>query len=238
MKLRVDLMPTGDELAKMAQSRYKITKSKIEKQFGSYLHKLMNLEFQLYKEKEVDCSSKIIEKAVKKKLLIDTGKFANSFARNYDNIWKFFLSISQSRKSRAGGSFENHVRYLFELLGYPFDTQTILDGKVDYLIPSESAFRRNRSACVVISIKRTLRERWRQVVGELASINAGRIYLLTADEDISQNKVDEMKGHNVNLVIWDEYKKKSFKDSYNVLGFNQFISEDLPSSRKLWERLT
>jgi hypothetical protein len=48
--------------------------------------------------------------------------------------------------TRAGGSFENHVKYLFESLNYPFDSQTILDGKVDYVIPSEKAFRKNRTA--------------------------------------------------------------------------------------------
>jgi hypothetical protein len=52
-------------------------------------------------------------------------------------------------------SFEKHVRYLFELLDYPFERQAILDGKVDYVIPSKDAFGKNRTACVVISIKRT-----------------------------------------------------------------------------------
>ena len=90
---------------------------------------------------------------------------------------------------------------------------------------------------MVISIKRTLRERWRQVVGELSSTNAGKIYILTADEDISYAKVKEMKTHNVNLVVWDEYKEEKFQDYHSVIGFSSFINIDLPSSRKLWERL-
>lgn len=236
-------MPSGDELARISQKRFSIEKSTVQIKFNLYLKKLLALEYEIYKEYERDCSSKIVEEAVNRKLLKDNGSFSQSLVDkdNYENLWEFFLSISQSRKTRAGRSFEKHVRYLFELLDYPFDTQSILNGRVDYVIPSEKAFKKNRTACVVISIKRTLRERWRQVVGELAATNAGRIYILTAEEEkddnISYPKIKEMKKHNVNLVIWDEYKEKKFKENYNVLGYTQFVKVDLPSSKNLWQQL-
>lgn len=236
-QLRMELMPSGDELARIAQERFPVKKTKVQTNFNLALKRLLELEFDIYKEYEKNCSTKIIEKSINQKLLKDTGSFTESFKENYNALWEFFLSISQSRKTRAGGSFEKHVRYLFELLDYPFDPQTILNGRVDYVIPSESAFRKNRTACVVISIKRTLRERWRQVVGELAATNAGRIYILTADDNISYPKVEEMKRHNVNLVIWDEYKEKKFQKYYNVIGFTQFVKVDLPSSKRLWQQL-
>lgn len=235
---RKKLMPKGAELSKLAQKRCGFTTSQAKADFNSCLRKLLDVEFnEIYKEKERECSVKIIREAGSKGLLKKTSSLASSFKYNYDAIRDFFKSISQSRMTRAGGSFENHVKYLFELLKYPFDSQTVLDGKVDYVIPSEAAFRKNRTACVVISIKRTLRERWKQVVGELASTNAGRIYMMTADEEISASKVDEMKKHNVNLVVWDGLKRKKFKKYYNVSGFSQFIKIDLPSSKKLWEQL-
>jgi hypothetical protein len=235
--LRKELMPSGEKLAELAQQRLPMDKAKVKSKFNFYLSKLLDIEFELYKQFEKECSIKIVEKAIQRKLLKDHGILLQSFKDNYDKFLIFFLSIAQSRKTRAGGSFERHVRYLFELLGYPFDTQTILNGKVDYVIPSEEAFKRNRTACVVISIKRTLRERWRQVVGELAATNAGRIYLLTADPKISYAKVEEMKKHNVNLVTWDKCKKEKFQKHYNVLGFTQFVKVHLPSSEKLWRPL-
>lgn len=240
-QLRVEYMPSGDVLAKITQERFPVEKYKVQTNFNLYLRNLLNLEFEIYNEYERDCSTKIVEEAVNRKLLKDAGSFSQSLKDNYDDLWEFFLSISQSRMTRAGRSFEKHVRYLFELLDYPFDTQSILNGRVDYVIPSEKAFKKNRTACVVISIKRTLRERWRQVVGELAATNAGRIYILTAEEEkddnISYPKVEEMKKHNVNLVIWDEYKEKKFKENYNVLGYTQFVKVDLPSSKNLWQQL-
>lgn len=230
-------MPSGEDFANLALQGYSFDKSKIQERFNVILKDLVNLELEIYERHEKNCSMKIIEEAIKKGLLYEAGSFIEFFEQNYIKLREFFKSIFQSRVERAGGSFERHVSYLLELLGYPFDKKSILNGKVDYLIPSENAFRKNRTACVVISIKRTLRERWRQVIGELASTNAGKIYMLTADKDISYLKVEEMRNHNVNLVIWDEYKKEKFQEYYNVLGFTQFVNVDLPSSRKMWERL-
>jgi hypothetical protein len=230
-------MPSGDKLAKLAQEKCAFQTSQIKTNFNHCLRRLLDIEFELYKQKEKECSEKIIREAERQGFLKKTSSLASSFKYNYQNIQEFFKSIAQSRVSRAGGSFQNHVKYLFEKLKYPFDTQTILDGKVDYVIPSEKAFRKNRTACVVISVKRTLRERWKQVVGELASTNAGKIYMMTADEKISHSKIQEMKKHNINLVIWDDLKKQKFKRYYNVIGFSQFIKIDLPSSKKMWKHL-
>jgi len=236
-KRRAELMSSGKKLAKIVQKKCGFTLLQIKSNFNNCLKKLMDIEFELYEQKERECSEKIIRNAEKLKLLKKTSSLASSLKYNYQNIQDFFKSISQSRMTRAGGSFENHVKYLFESLKYPFDSQTIPNGKVDYVIPSEKAFRKNRMACVVISIKRTLRERWKQVVGELSSTNAGRIYMMTADEDISSSKIGEMQKHNVNLVIWDKLKKEKFNKHFNVIGFSQFIKIDLPSSKKLWKQL-
>jgi len=234
---REELMPSGDKLASEAQKLLHVEKIKIQQRFNTYLKQLLAREFQLYLKYEQDCTGVIIDKAIRKGLLQKTNTTSDFFRENYEDIWGMFLSISQSRRTRAGGSFERHVSFLFNILEYPYEKQKILNGKVDYVIPSVAAFKKNRTSCVVISVKRTLRERWRQVVGELASIKAGKIYILTADEDISGEKVKEMSGQNVNLVIWDEYKKKKFSTQHNVLGFTEFVKVHLPSSKKLWENL-
>lgn len=230
-------MPSGAELANKAQEKLTLDRLQLPQEFNSYLRKLIDIEFEIYKNYERDCATEIIKNAQKKGLLIDKGSLLANFKQNYSELWGLFLSISQSRKTRAGGSFERHVKYLFELLDYPFERQQDLDGVVDYVIPSLAAFKKNRTACVVLSVKRTLRKRWRQVIGELASTNAGKIYLLTADENISHTKVAEIATHNINLVVWDEYKSKQFASNYNVIGFTDLVDVDLPSSKKLWEPL-
>ncbi len=238
-EIRRNFMPSGEKLAELAQKKLVIRD--VENNFNYYLRELLDIEFELYKKFEKKCTIKIFEEALNKKIVkFPKGNFKQSFLRffehHYDDFWNLFLSISQSRRTRAGGSFENHLKFLFSKLDYPYDTHTLLNGKVDYLFPSEEVFRKNRTVCLVISVKRTLRERWRQVIGELASINAGKIYIATQEENISKQKIQEIKKHNINLVVFDEEKEKKLKEEYNVIGFSELIKEHLPAQKILWNK--
>lgn len=230
-------MPNGDELARIAQNHYDFSKKEIETKLNYCLRNLLDKEYKLYLKYERECSLTIIEEASDKGLIIKGNSFLDIFNKNYEKLDYFFLSISQSRKARAGGSFEKHIDYLFKKLNYPFDTHKFLNGKIDYVIPSEKAFRRSRVSCVVISLKRTLRERWKQVIGELSSTNAGRIYLLTADTNISTNKVNEINNHNIILVVWKNLKNEKFNEWEMVIDFNTFANINLPNSREMWNHL-
>ena len=237
--IRGQFMPSGEQLAELAQEKLEMIN--VEQNFNSFLRQLLKIEFELYKEFEKNCTIKIFEEAFKQKILeipkenFQKG-FSNFFYRHYNNFWNVFLSISQSRKTRAGGSFEKHLKYLFSRLYYPYATQTQLNGRVDYLFPNEEVFKKSRTCCLIISVKRTLRERWRQVVGELASINAGKIYIVTQEEDISIQKIQEMDKHNINLVVFDEEKEKNFKEHHNVIGFTDLVSIHLPAQKQLWDQ--
>ena len=237
--IRGQFMPSGERLAELAQKKLEMTN--VEKNFNSFLRRLLEIEFELYKEFEKKCAIEIFEEAFKQKIFEipkdDFQKgFSDFFYIHYNDFWNVFLSISQSRKTRAGGSFERHLKYLFSRLNYPYDTQTQLNGRVDYLFPSEEVFKKNRTACLIISVKRTLRERWRQVVGELASINAGKIYIVTQEEDISVPKIQEMDKHNINLVVFDEEKERNFAEHHNVIGFTDLVSIHLPAQKQLWDQ--
>ncbi|MBC8526762.1 MAG: hypothetical protein ISS28_03430 [Candidatus Cloacimonetes bacterium] len=237
--IRQNFMPSGKQLAEFAQEKLII--KNVEKNFNSYLRELLNNEFDLYKEYEKKCTIKIFEEAFQRKLFKfpkdnSQKSFLGFFDQYYDDFWKVFLGISQSRKTRAGGSFENHLRFLFSKINYPYDMQTTLNGRVDYLFPSEEVFSKNRTVCLIISVKRTLRERWRQVIGELSSINAGKIYIATQEENIAKAKIHEMKKHNINLVVFDEEKEKNFLSEHNVIGFTELITVHLPAQKILWEK--
>ena len=127
-------------------------------------------------------------------------------------------------------------------LGVEFETQRILDGKVDFLFPSHQAWERNRGRCIIVSIKRSLRERYKQVFEEL-SIAQGPVYLFAtetyeeAEKDITPAKVERLNGENVYLVVRDEIKDSRFSEDVNVIGFTAFISEALPNHRASWTDL-
>lgn len=151
----------------------------------------------------------------------------------YPSLRGAFLSVRQGRMSRGGKSFEDQFALLLEHGGYSFARQH-KKYRTDFMLPSEDAFDKNRVVCVVASLKRTLRERWLEVVGELTQLHAPNVYLITADENVSPGHVKGICDDNpLNLVTWDDVKKK-YDDHPRVLGFTQFASERLPQLESQW----
>ncbi len=85
-------------------------------------------------------------------------------------IYEVTLSTTNSRRSRAGTTFEHIITYIMGYFEYPYVEQASLGtafyktndlGKlVDGILPSAKAYQSHRSMCVVISMKTTIRERW------------------------------------------------------------------------------
>ena len=95
--------------------------------------------------------------------LDDVGKAISGYFKVLD---KFFLSLAQSRKSRDVKTFESIHNTLFQMLEYLFDEQIVINGKPDFLMPSAKHYDTNPMECIIFTVKRTIRERWRQIVTE------------------------------------------------------------------------
>jgi len=90
----------------------------------------------------------------------------NFIGNQFNTLDKFFLSRTQSRRSRAGMAFEVFLHDLFKRLRYPFTPQPGIDGNPDFVFPSIDHYRNDPQDSIVFTAKRTLRERWRQIVTE------------------------------------------------------------------------
>ena len=92
--------------------------------------------------------------------LIDTkeitslGDAGPAISRYFKVFDKFYLSLAQSRKARAGKTFESTHNSLFKMLKYPFDEQIVIDGKPDFLMPSAEHYRKNPMECIIFTAKR------------------------------------------------------------------------------------
>ena len=64
---------------------------------------------------------------------------------------KFFLSRTQSRRSRAGTAFEVVLGELFNKLQYPSDQQPAIDGNPDFVFPSISLYKKNAQDAIVFN---------------------------------------------------------------------------------------
>ena len=84
-------------------------------------------------------------------------------------------------------------------------------------------------------MKTTLRERWQEVVEEVSRSNIPSIYLLTVDDDISENKAIQVGNHNIVLVVLNSVKNQPhLKDKRSIINFENYFLEEIPNVMKYW----
>lgn len=156
------------------------------------------------------------------------------FLSLYPHLREIFLSISQSRKQRGGKDFELQFGKLLDLMKVPYQ-KIKRKYRVDFMIPSDDQFERNPTAAAIASAKRTLRERWREVVEELHTMRSPNIFLVTADYDVARGHVKAIcEDYRIHLVVWDEVKEKYSRDPL-VLGYTQWANDRIPILKRFWE---
>jgi EcoRII C terminal len=159
------------------------------------------------------------------------GKILGSYLTVFD---RFFLSIAQSRRTRAGNSFESLQNALFKELAYPFDEQKVINGKPDFIMPSYEHFKRNPIDCIIFTAKRTLRERWRQIV--TGGTRGLGFFLATIDQKVTASQLAEMHQNRIYLVCPESIKTEKYNDKVNVPSYKQFFKDHLDPSMERWKR--
>lgn len=159
-------------------------------------------------------------------------------------IYRLSLSTTNSRRSRAGKTFEAVNELILRFFNYPYEDQAQLGTKfyktngigkmVDAVIPDKIAYSSNRNHCMVITMKTTLRERWQEVVEELTRTNIPHIYLLTLDKGITANVLMQLKEKNITIVDYDEVKAR-FKSHKNIISYSEFYLKEVPYHLSYWE---
>jgi len=123
-----------------------------------------------------------------------------------DDFVETALRILNARKSRAGRALENHLEFLLTESGLPFEMRANVDGtKPDVLLPSQKAYEEAargkypREKLIMVGVKTTCKDRWRQVLSEAPLIE--KKHVLTLQEGISPKQLDEMHRSRVVLVV-------------------------------------
>ncbi len=162
-------------------------------------------------------------------------------------IYELSLSNTQSRRSRAGKTFEQVIYEIYRSFKFDFVSQgevgraTFTDqglGKiVDSLLPGIAEFQKRRDKVIIGTMKTTLRERWQEVIEEVVRTNLPRIYLLTMDDDISENKAIQMGKHNVVIVVLKSVKQKAtLVGMENIISFESYFLEEIPETLRYWTK--
>ena len=243
-------MPRGIELAHKAQdelkARYKgknidpFDQAYLKAHCDEILDELIALEFELFKIEEQRVNSDLLWQVVGSDLppskhltknqleLLVKGKF--------NELRDFYKSISQSRASRAGGSLQNHIAYILHTLNYPFEVQKIVDGKPDFILPSVALYHKTPGECILLTAKRTLRERWRQIITE--GFRSPYYFLITIDETQSSDSLREMAGHRIYLVVPERIRQSVsvYGKSGNIISIRAFFDGYLDPAMMRWQQ--
>lgn len=151
----------------------------------------------------------------------------------YPHLRVAFLSVGQSRKQRGGADFELQIETLFNICGISYHRQEARN-RTDLILPSLAVHKANRNISCVISVKRTLRERWAEVAEELFNLRSPNVYLFTADENVTATHVRRICGdYNIYLAVWEEVKAKLPANNL-VLSYTEWCRDRLPILKPNW----
>jgi hypothetical protein len=209
----------------------------IKANFSHLVEAIQTHAYDRYKESERVAAGAAIEEVIGK-LAADVGTAAGTIKILQDyfaSLDGFFLGLTNGRRRRAGNAFEDLAVALFERLGYPFSTRPPIDGTPDFVLPSVELYLVNPLSALIFTVKRTLRERWRQIVTE-GSRGLG-FYLGTIDERVSKRDLDDMMRAKVYLVVPARLKKgiPRYLRAGNVLTFEDFFMHHLDPAVERWK---
>jgi len=204
------------------------------------LYNLVTTEYELYKVEEkrahIDPLWLLFKGKIPNNAKLTEKEIEILVRERFDDLRDFFLSISQSRKSRAGGSFQYHIDHILTTLNYPHDSQKIIDGKPDFILPKAELYHKNPGECILITAKRTLRERWREVITE--GKKSPHYFLMTVDTKPSQNLMQEMADNRISLVVPSPIIAQipAYKKFSNVITFKGLLDDYVAPAMKRWKQ--
>jgi len=186
-----------------------------------------DIEYAIYKQAELRFRAAQVARI----LLHGSADPVANLVRGFPELDSIFLSAAQTRKSRAGLSFEHHVGRLFRDGRIRHEAQAVFGGRrPDFVLPDVKELNAKGEA-VIVSLKTTLRERWKQLAMEKP---LGAIFLATVDDRISGEAIDEMGRNAICLVVPESLKKAketAYDDYSNVITFCQFFNDEIKARR-------
>lgn len=186
-----------------------------------------DIEFALYRVREMRLrAAEVVQ------LLIHAGKDpVRNVVLQFAQLDAIFLSAAQTRKSRAGRSFEHHMQRLLMDGRIRHQEQVVLGGRrPDFVLPDVKSLDRKGDA-IIVSLKTTLRERWKQVGMERSGCD---VFLATVDDRVSGEAIAEMRRHDIWLLVPESLKNSTeteYKKHGNVVTFRKFFDDEVRRKR-------
>ena len=189
-----------------------------------------DIEYSLFKRAEVRFRAAQVLRTISAH-----ADLVNAIVRGFSDLDATFLSAAQTRKSRAGRSFELHVARIFKDGNIRYEEQVILGHhRPDFVLPDVVTLRsktRSFDDAMIVSLKTTLRERWKQLA--LERIN-GDIFLATVDDRVTSDAIADMAENGIHLLVPESLKNSKetcYANKSNVITFRNFFDEEIARKR-------
>lgn len=205
----------------------------VKTHFSDLVNLLHDRAYAKYLEQQREAGQHALQSYLKATLPtnLSRGDMIIRVSNLFDELDSFYLSLGQSRRTRAGRVFEAIIREMFRRLAYPFDEQQVINGKPDFVLPSAGHYATNPMDCVVFTAKRTLRERWRQIITEGIS---SKYFLATRDNQLSPSALGSMRSNHIYVVVPADLKQEHYAREVNVISFEEFFIHHLDPAMTRW----
>ncbi|MBV4414667.1 type II restriction endonuclease [Clostridium tyrobutyricum] len=161
---------------------------------------------------------------------IENDRYKYILTKPFNSIQDFITcanTLLNRRKSRAGKSLEHHLKTIFIANDLRFTEQAITEQnkKPDFIFPGQEEYHNldfDNDKLISLAAKTTCKDRWRQILNEADRIRIK--HLVTLQQGISSNQLNEMRENNVILVVPAPYIKtypKEFQDK--IMSLKDFI---------------
>jgi len=174
--------------------------------YSSYENKAFNKLLSLWMEENKNTITGILES--KERVESKREKLTNLLLELVPLIREMEFKAGQMRKSRGGAAFEEIIALLLKQVGIPVEkpskkTKKLMK-RIDYVSPDAETAEKTPDKAIFLAMKRTLRERWKQVVPE--QMKGARLYLVTLDEKMSEEKANEIQ--ETGMIVYVPSKVK------------------------------
>ncbi len=156
-------------------------------------------------------------------------RLASGF-RTVDEFIEYSLSVQNRRKSRMGFALQNHLNEVFIRERIRFTPQARTEGRnrPDFIFPGESEYHNpafDSSLLVMLGVKSTAKDRWRQVLAEADKVPAK--HLCTLEAGISEMQTTEMRRQRLALVVpralHEAYANSQRASLLSIVDFIAFV---------------
>jgi hypothetical protein len=187
-------------------------------------------EFALYKVDEAKTyGASLVQSLLAGGRQATPQEIVRACVERFDDIYNICLRASQARSSRVGGTFETHMHTALSAGDVPHSPQSIFEGsRPDFVLPAGATYAdpNKRSAMsLILTLKTTLKERWRQVVSESTGCP---LYLGTLDESVTGETLDQLERHKIILVVPERFKSSEFAEyagRAGVISYREFFDQ-------------